>query len=307
MNDQTSPTAAGQRQDPPRDPFQAPLDAQGLEPVPSNAPGRGKGDGRGSPVRRLLRERRADLTAAGVLILAGVVAGVLGGLAWYRFAPTVWLSIPAASVGQVTRGVDQSALLANPEAKGIASVDGYFFVVTAVACVLLGILAFFLARRGSGEGSGGAGIGAWAGLLLGSLAATGIAAALGRWISLSDPLTVLRTIAGGHDFHAPVALHTQGLFVLAPLLGMVLYFALALSFTRPAPPPQWLPYGDRQVNGQQGYFTQENPYGLPPMPTTGGDTPAPWPTNAQLPTAQPSTVQPPTAQPPTVQSGPPQF
>ncbi|MBS2537754.1 hypothetical protein KGQ20_33875, partial [Catenulispora sp. NF23] len=89
-----------------------------------------------------------DILVAAVLLVTGAVLGVLAGLAWYRFAPTVWLTLPANAVSQVTSGVDQSALLVEPEAKGIASVDGYYFVFTAIVGLLLAVLGFFLARRG---------------------------------------------------------------------------------------------------------------------------------------------------------------
>jgi hypothetical protein len=206
---------------------------------------------------------RPDLLAAAILLVTGAVLGVLSALAWYRFAPTVWLTLPANAVSQVTSGVDQSALLVQPEAKGIASVDGYYFVFTAIVGVLLGILGFVLARRGLFAGRDregnreGAAIGAWAGVLLGGLAASTLTAALGRWVSMPDPLTVLHIIAAGHNFHAPVALHAQGLYLAAPLLGTVLFLALTWAFTKPSP-PEW--QGPTQG---QGYFTAANPYGLP--------------------------------------------
>jgi hypothetical protein len=82
---------------------------------------------------------------------------------------------------------------------------------------------------------------------------------------------VLHQIAGGHNFHATVALHSRGLYVIAPLFGMVLFLALSAAFTKPPVVQEWAPYGERN-----GYFSQENPYGMP-TPATGGDTPAPWP------------------------------
>jgi hypothetical protein len=157
-----------------------------------------------------------------------------------------------------------------PEAKGIASVDGYYFMITGAVGLLLGAFAFYLGRRGflGGRdregGRDGAGLGAWVGVLLGGLAASTLTAALGRWISMPDPLTVLHTIAAGHNFHAPVALHAQGLYLAAPLLGMVLFLALTAAFTKPAPPPWETPYG------QRGYFTAGNPYGFPAGAPQGG-------------------------------------
>jgi hypothetical protein len=204
------------------------------------------------------------LFAAAILLVTGTALGLLAGLAWYRFSPTVWLTIPADAVSQVKSNVDQSALLVSPEAKGIASVDGYYFVFTAMAGVLLGVLGFWLGRRGllggrdvTGERDG-AGVGAWAGVLLGGLAASTLAAALGRWVSLPDPLTVLHTIAAGHAFHAPVTLHAQGLYFAAPVLGTVLFLALTAAFTRPAP-PAW------QADERRSpvFFSSENPYGFP--------------------------------------------
>ncbi|NUR27154.1 MAG: hypothetical protein HOV83_15130, partial [Catenulispora sp.] len=146
MNDQTSPTAGGQGpgSSPWRNPFQEPRSAQGLPGTPrfgDAAPER-------RSVRTLLRAWRPDLVTAAILLVTGSVLGLLAGLAWYRFAPTVWLTIPADAVSQVKSNVDQSALLVAPEAKGIASVDGYYFVFTAVAGLLLGVLAFWLGRRG---------------------------------------------------------------------------------------------------------------------------------------------------------------
>ena len=275
MNDQTSPTADGQGpgSSPWRNPFEEPQSAQGLpgepERGPTGVPGPGGpggpagsgGNGSGSAgrsLRLMLAPVLPDLLVAGILVVVGGVLGVLSGLAWYRFAPTVWLTLPANAVPQVTSNVDQSSLLVAPEGKGIASVDGYYFVITAIVGVLLGVLGFVLARRGpfggrDSEGNrAGAAVGAWAGVLLGGLAASTLAAALGRWLSLPDPLTVLHAIAAGHNFHAPVALHAQGLYLAAPLLGVVLFLALTWAFTKPSPPP-W------QARAEQGYFTAEDP------------------------------------------------
>lgn len=267
MNDHTSPTADGQGpgSSPWRNPFEEPQSAQGLPRVPDLVPGGGGGSGgpggAGRALRAALSAWRSDLLTAAVLLAAGAVLGVLSGLAWYRFAPTVWLTLPASAVSQVTSNVDQSALLVEPEGKGIASVDGYYFVCTAIAGLLLAVLGFYLARRGpfggrdsQGEREGAA-VGAWAGVLLGGLAASTLAAALGRWISMPDPLKVLHTIAAGHNFHAPVALHAQGFYLAAPLLGLVLFLALTVAFTKPTPQP-W------QAGPPQGYFTADNPYGL---------------------------------------------
>lgn len=283
MNDQTSPTADGQGpgSSPWRNPFEEPQSAQGLPRVPDLVPGGaggpagqggygggGGGGGdtfggwRGSLVQLLIRWR-SDLLAATVLTVTGAVLGVLAGLAWYRFAPTVWLTLPASAVSQVTSAVDQSSLLVEPEAKGIASVDGYYFMITAAVGLLLGILGFFLARRGlagerdprTGEPDGAA-VGAWAGVLLGGLAASTAAAAIGRWVSMPDPMTVLHTIAAGHNFHAPVALHAQGLYLAAPVLGLVLFLALTVAFTKPLPPPR------QDYGAAGGYFTSDNPYGF---------------------------------------------
>jgi hypothetical protein len=283
MNDQTSPTADGQGpgSSPWRNPFEEPQSAQGLPRLPDLAPagaggsggpaGSGGADGPGpgasASSRRSLNQTllrwRPDLVTAAILMVTGAVLGVLAALAWYRFAPTVWLTLPANAVSQVTSSVDQSALLVAPEAKGIASVDGYYFVITAIVGLLLGIFGFYLARRGPFGGRDregnreGSGIGAWAGILLGGLAASTLTAALGRWVSMPDPLTVLHIIAAGHNFHAPVALHAQGLYLAAPLLGMVLFVALTAAFTKPSPPP-W------QGPGEQGYFSSANPYGMQP-------------------------------------------
>jgi hypothetical protein len=276
MNDQTSPTADGQGPGSSqwRNPFEEPQSAQGLPRVPDLVPGGGNGSGgpggAGRSLQATLFAWRSDLLTAAVLLAAGGVLGVLSGLAWYRFAPTVWLTLPASAVPQVTANVDQSALLVEPEAKGIASVDGYYFVFTAIVGLLLGVLAFYLARRGplggrDSEGNrDGAAVGAWAGVLLGGLAASTLAAALGRWISMPDPLKVLHIIAAGHNFHAPVALHAQGLYLVAPLLGMVLFLALTAAFTKPAPQP-W-----QQAGPPQGYFTADNPYGLQQGGAQGG-------------------------------------
>jgi hypothetical protein len=272
MNDQTSPTAGGQGQGstPWHDPFHEPQGGPaapgepGVPALPALPPSAAARPETAARLRALLHSSQADLLAFGILTVTGIALGLLAGLAWYRFAPTVWLTIPADAITQVKANVDQSALLVSPEAKGIASVDGYYFVITAVAGLLLGVLGFWLGRRGflgGRDGSGqrrGAGVGAWAGVLVGGGIAATLAAALGRWISLPDPLTVLRTIAAGHNFHAPVALHAQGLYLAAPVLGTVLFLALTAAFTKPAPPDA-SEYGRRQ----QMFFSSENPYGFP--------------------------------------------
>lgn len=282
MNDQTSPTADGQGpgSSPWRNPFEEPQSAHGLPGVPDRVPGRPGGSPGGGPARSLaatLFPWRSDLAVAGILLVTGALLGIPAGLAWYRFAPTVWLTLPASAVPQVTAGVDQSSLLVEPEGKGIASVDGYYFIFTAIVGLLLGILGFYLARRGPFGGTDregereGAAVGAWAGVLLGGLAASTLAAALGRWVSMPDPLTVLHTIAAGHNFHAPVALHAQGLYLAAPVLGLVLFLALTWAFTKPSPPPHEA-YGQRPG---QGYFTADSPYGFPGGAQQAGGQPQP--------------------------------
>jgi hypothetical protein len=285
MNDQTSPTAGGQRPDPqdPHSLFSAPRDASELPPDPPGGSGAG-GSARTKRSRRVLAKAGPDLAVGGALVAVGALFGVLGGPAWYRFSPTVWLSLPADAVGQLKSGsgLDTSSLLVAPEAKGLASVDGYYFMVTAIAGLLLGTLAFYLGRRGFGSrpsavraakarldpqgpvsdpGPPGAGVGAWAGVLVGGFLASAITAALGHWMSLAEPVRLLRSIADGHAFHAPVSLHATGLYLAAPLLALVVFTALTAAFTSSPPPPEWLPYGDRPLSG---YFTPENPYGLQP-------------------------------------------
>ncbi|NUP47508.1 MAG: hypothetical protein HOW97_09370, partial [Catenulispora sp.] len=158
MNDQTSPTAGGQGPGSPRgrNPFHESQGAQGMPEVPrfgDDGPAK-----RFAPAAaRLLRLARPDLLVFGILLLAGGGLGVAAGLLWYRFAPTVWLTIPADVVSQVKSNVDQSALLVVPEGKGIASVDGYYFVFTALAGLLLGVLGFWLGRRGLAAGADRAG------------------------------------------------------------------------------------------------------------------------------------------------------
>ncbi len=262
-----------------RDPFAAPLDANGLPPAARPAAGAVR---RGGDLRALLSSARSDIAVGVVVASAGVVLGILAGLAWYRLAPTVWLTLPADAVSQLKTGsgVDQSALLVSPEGKGIASVDGYYFLVTSVAGLLLGTLAFYLGRRGfgqRGDNPPGAAVGAWAGVLVGGCAASTLAASLGRWVSLPDALTVLRRIADGRAFHATVALHATGLYFAAPILALVLFAALTSAFTKAPPQPEWVPYDERMG---QGYFTSDNPYGFstppiaPPAPTAPSATSA---------------------------------
>ena len=177
-------------------------------------------------------------------------------MAWYRFSPTVLLSVPANVAGQITSGYDQYSLLVEPEAKGTASVDGYYFIFTALAGALLGVLAFVLARRGKD----GALIGGWAGVVIGGFLIATVTATVGRWISLPDPIYVLHKIAANQDFHATVALHAQGLYAVAPLAGIAIYMGLMLIFTK-TPPVEWEEF-QQQNQGQQGYFSAEDPYGL---------------------------------------------
>src|SRR5258708_4945749 len=97
MNDQTSPTAGGQRPDPYRDPSasgwhdhsDAPLSANGLPAAPQRPDGVAA---RAGELRALLTSARSDIAAGVLLAATGALFGILGGMAWYRFAPTVWLN-----------------------------------------------------------------------------------------------------------------------------------------------------------------------------------------------------------------------
>lgn len=161
----------------------------------------------GRPGRRAVRIWAAATVAIAVL---GPLAGVL----WAWLAPPVHYVV-----------VDGRALLAQPESQAMIGVDGRFAVITALAGVGCGVLAYLAGGRDNDVA-----------LVLG-LAAGGLAAALLTWrvghlFGLDAFERAVRDGADGRAVDGPAELRAKGALVFWPLVGVACYGLLETAIGR---------------------------------------------------------------------------
>jgi hypothetical protein len=201
---------------------------------------------------------RALLTAV-LLIAAGAVLGLVGGLVWAELAPRV--------VYQVATLKPPTAYAINPETNAFIAADGIYAFVGLVGGALLGLAGYLAGVRRYGAVP-------LVGTVLGALAAAFIAAWLGKVQTGGNSFdNTLSTSKTGEFLRAPIQLGAHGALAFWPVAAALVAGGLELfSFLRArrAPagifPPQ---YGRHR-------FTAE-PGGPPPPPQwpagPGGSSP----------------------------------
>lgn len=150
---------------------------------------------------------------AATLVIA--VLGVPAGLLWTVIAPRTTYVIASGK-----------AFLGNPESQTLIAADGWFAVLTAVAGLLCGIVAYVLAGRFRELG------------LLGALGVGGTAAGLVAWwagglVGRSAFQHQVRTARDGTTVKSALDLHAAGVVIAWPLIALVAFGLLeALDVAR---------------------------------------------------------------------------
>jgi hypothetical protein len=150
---------------------------------------------------------------AATLVIA--VLGVPAGLLWTTVAPrTTWV---------ITGG---KALLGDPESQTLIAADGWFAVLTALAGVLCGVVAYVLAGR-LGE------LGLLAALGVGGAAAGLIARWAGGLVGQSSFQHLVHTARDGTTARSALHLQAKGVVIAWPLVAIVVFGLLeALDVAR---------------------------------------------------------------------------
>jgi hypothetical protein len=150
---------------------------------------------------------------AATLVIA--VLGVPAGLLWTTVAPRTTYVIAGGK-----------AFLGDPESQTLIAADGWFAVLTALAGLLCGVVAYLLAGRLREIG------------LLAALAAGGTAAGLIAWwvgslIGRSSFQHQVRTAHDGTTAKSALDLHAAGVVIAWPLVAIVVFGLLeALDVAR---------------------------------------------------------------------------
>jgi hypothetical protein len=144
------------------------------------------------------------LLAAGLIVVACAVLGVIGGLVWAAVAPRV--------VYQVTTLSPPTAFLVNPETSAFIAADAAYSCVALVGGILAGVLGYQFVRR--------YGPVPMAGLVAGSVAAAYLAMWTGHLATGASSFDhVLATSKVGELLHAPISLGAQGALAFWPLVA----------------------------------------------------------------------------------------
>ncbi len=144
------------------------------------------------------------LLAAGLIVVACAVLGVIGGLVWAAVAPRV--------VYQVSTLSPPTAYAINPETSAFIAADAAYCCVALVGGILAGVFGYQLVRR--------YGPVPMAGLVAGSVAAAYLAMWTGHQATGASTFDhVLATSKVGELLHAPISLGAQGALAFWPLVA----------------------------------------------------------------------------------------
>ncbi len=215
------------------------------------------------------------LLVAGLLVLAGALLGLLGGVVWAGVAPRV--------VYQVYTLKPPTAYAVNPETNAFIAADGIYTFVALGGGALLGLAGYWLGVRRYGAAP-------MIGTVAGAIAAAFIAQWLGNVLTGGRAFNgVLAASKPGEFLRAPIMLGSHGALVFWPVAAALLAGGLELLSvmrarqagrarlaTAPPPPPS---YG-RTAQPGQPYFPAD------PGQWRGGQA-GPGPDRYGLPDADP--------------------
>src|SRR5215469_12731058 len=141
--------------------------------------------------------------AAGLIIAAGLVVGVAGGLVWAAVAPRV--------LYQVVTLNPPTAYATDPETSAFIAADGWYCLIAVVGGALIGLFGYLLGVRRYGPVP-------MAGIVIGATAAAFLCRWLGHRQSGGAGFNhVLATSKPGTLLHAPISLGSQGALAFWPL------------------------------------------------------------------------------------------
>jgi len=211
-------------------------------------------------------ERGRALLAAVLVVAAGAVIGIAGGLVWAAVAPRVQYQMVTVS--------PPSAYATNPETSAFIAADGWYCFIALAGGALLGLLAYFFAIRRYGALP-------MVGAVAGSIVAGLITAWLGHQASGGPGFNqVLTTSRKGSFIYAPISLGAHGAVAFWPLAAAAVAGGIELlavmRMRRQIPASVSMP-------GMDSFMTR--PYQVP-RPESGPSG------HGQPGTAQPGTGQP---------------
>jgi hypothetical protein len=148
-------------------------------------------------------ERGRGLLAAVLVIAAGAVIGVAGGLVWAAAAPRVLYQMQPIK--------PPTAYAINPETSAFIAADGWYCIIALAGGALLGLLAYLFAIRRYGALP-------MVGAVAGSIVAGLITAWLGHQASGGPGFNQLLATSKPYSYlYAPISLGSQGAVAFWPL------------------------------------------------------------------------------------------
>jgi len=187
-------------------------------------PGPAAGGARAAAPRSRWREVVLALAVAGGVAASGAPLALL----WLAVAPKVKLLMTS-----------EGPVYASPTPEQFVADDGWFLFLTVGVGLLTALAVWGLARRYRGPGL-------LVAITVGSLAASLLAAWLGRYIALNQFHTVLAHTAAGTEFHGPALLRTSlggwwhrlwptlhGVVLAQPIAAALMYTLLAAFHVSP--------------------------------------------------------------------------
>jgi hypothetical protein len=149
-----------------------------------------------------------------LLVIAGAVLGLLGGVIWAAAAPRV--------VYQVATLNPPTAFATNPETSAFIAADGVYSFIALGGGALLGLAGYLLGVRRYGPVP-------MAGIVLGSVAAAFLARWLGPQLTGQNSFNkALGSSKVGTVLHAPIALGAQGALAFWPMAAALVAGGLEL-------------------------------------------------------------------------------
>jgi hypothetical protein len=186
-------------------------------------------------------EPRRAVLAAVLLLVAGAVLGVIGGLIWADIAPRV--------VYQVYVVNPPTAYATNPETSAFIAADGIYTFIGLAGGALLGLAGYWLGVRKYGPAP-------MVGLVLGAVAGAFLARWIGNLATGGRSFdNVLATSKPGAFLHAPISLGASGAIVFWPVAAALVAGGFELVSFRRA----------RLASPGQHTRASGRPYGLPSL------------------------------------------
>lgn len=156
------------------------------------------------------------MRAALRIVLAGVPAGVLAGLAWWLLAPQLRLRLSGGGAFLVGGEANEAAV----------ATDGWFAVCGAVAGAVVALVVVL--RRRAHD------VGELVALVVGGLLGSVVAWKVGGWLGPDAVAAQARSLRDGAVVTAPLQVRATGVLLVWPLVSVIVYFATVAGAERHA-------------------------------------------------------------------------